>query len=38
MPLLVRLILERAANILRDLGTSWSVKMSIKSDFFAEAG
>lgn len=38
MPLLVRLILERAASILRDLGTSWLVKMSINWDFLAEDG
>lgn len=38
MPRLDRLILERAANILRDRGTSSRVKISMSSDFLDEAG
>lgn len=38
MPRLVRFILERAANILRERGSRSRAKMSMSWDFFAEAG
>jgi hypothetical protein len=38
MPRLVRFVLERAASILRDRGTSSRSKMSMSWDFLAEAG